>query len=163
MATRADFDRAVAFVLAQEGGYVANPADPGGATKYGISQRSYPGRDIAALTEADARAIYYVDYWVPIAASLPMPLALVVFDTAVNMGRGAADVLLTQSAGDVATYLALRKTRYDALVAARPTLAVFLDGWMHRLTALTHAATPVSVGLGALGLAILGALLWRGR
>jgi len=36
------FLKAVEMVLAHEGGYVNDPNDPGGETKYGISKRSYP-------------------------------------------------------------------------------------------------------------------------
>ena len=36
------FERAVARVLSDEGGYVDNPADPGGETNFGISKREYP-------------------------------------------------------------------------------------------------------------------------
>src|SRR5690606_28008981 len=53
------FRRAVEVVLKHEGGYVNNPSDPGGETKYGISKRSYPELDIANLTQEDAIAIYY--------------------------------------------------------------------------------------------------------
>jgi len=162
MANDSDFARAVAFVLHHEGGYVANPADPGGETKYGISKRSYPDLDIAALTEADARAIYYTDYW-PTAANLPMPLAMVVFDTAVNMGRGVAQSLLTKSGGDVERYLELRGQRYDAIVSAKPQLGVFLAGWRKRVAALASAASGTT-GLVAIGVLLLGALLvLRGR
>ena len=42
MATDQDFATAVAFVLQHEGGYVHNPADPGGETKFGISKRAHP-------------------------------------------------------------------------------------------------------------------------
>ncbi len=31
-----------AIVVGEEGGYVNNPKDPGGETKYGISKKSYP-------------------------------------------------------------------------------------------------------------------------
>jgi len=49
----ADFDPAVAKTLIREGGarFTDNPDDRGGATKYGISQRAYPGVDIPSLTE----------------------------------------------------------------------------------------------------------------
>lgn len=168
MATDADFATAVQFVLQQEGGYVANPADPGGETKYGISKRSYPDLDIAALTVDDARQIYYTDYWQQSGAdALPMPLAMIVLDTAVNMGNGAAQQLLTQSGGDPTQYLALRKERYEAIVANRPSMGVFLDGWLKRLNALAAAAitpTGLAIGGGALLVGLLTlALLGRGR
>ncbi|KUM54726.1 glycosyl hydrolase 108 family protein [Rheinheimera sp. EpRS3] len=41
-----DFQHAVAFVLAREGGYVCHVDDPGGETNFGISKRAYPREDI---------------------------------------------------------------------------------------------------------------------
>ena len=49
-----NFTRAISFVLKWEGGYVNDPADPGGKTKYGISKRYHPKVDIKALTEKEA-------------------------------------------------------------------------------------------------------------
>jgi lysozyme family protein len=54
------------WILAVEGGYVNNPADPGGETKYGISKRAYPNIDIAKLTLDQALNIYYNAYWQPL-------------------------------------------------------------------------------------------------
>ena len=34
------------WILQTEGGYVNDPADPGGETKYGISKKAYPTVDI---------------------------------------------------------------------------------------------------------------------
>jgi lysozyme family protein len=59
----AAFLESVDVVLADEGGLVNNPSDPGGVTKFGISQRSYPKLDIANLTRDGAIAIYYADFW----------------------------------------------------------------------------------------------------
>ena len=61
--TDMSFDRIIEFTLQEEGGYVNNPADPGGMTKYGISKRSYPNLDIANLTIDQAKAIYERDFW----------------------------------------------------------------------------------------------------
>ena len=81
------FERAIARLLADEGGYVDNPADPGGETKFGITRREYPDVDIAALTRADAVAIYYRDWWQRYRYSeLPGPIGAKVFDLAVNIG-----------------------------------------------------------------------------
>src|SRR5207244_1797640 len=85
------FERAVARVLGDEGGYADNPSDPGGETKFGISKREYPQLDIAALTRADAIAIYYRDWWQRYRYSeLPGPIAAKVFDLAVNIGPAHA-------------------------------------------------------------------------
>jgi lysozyme family protein len=81
------FSRFVAEILKHEGGEVYDAHDPGGHTKFGISQRSYPELDIANLTLAEARAIYYRDFWLAHnLASLPDPIAFMVFDFAVHAG-----------------------------------------------------------------------------
>lgn len=92
------FETAITFVLGEEGGYGDDPADNGGATKYGISQRAYPDLDIKHLTVDQAKAIYLRDYWQPCQCDLlPPAIACAVFDTAVNMGTGAAIRFLQQA------------------------------------------------------------------
>jgi lysozyme family protein len=83
------FDRAVVFVLEQEGGEVNDPNDPGGWTKYGISQRAYPDVDIPGLMIEEAKAIYRRDYWDKL-PQLPNPVKLLAFDFGVNAGIGRA-------------------------------------------------------------------------
>jgi lysozyme family protein len=81
------FARAVARVLANEGGYSHNPLDPGGETNFGISKRQYPLVDIAALTREGAIAIYFRDWWSRYHYSvLPGPIGAKLFDLAVNIG-----------------------------------------------------------------------------
>ena len=96
------FDNAFRAVVGVEGGYTANPLDPGNwtggkcqigrcnGTKYGISAASYPSLSIADLTLSDAQVIYRRDYWDKTAGDeLPPALALLVFDAAVNSGPTA--------------------------------------------------------------------------
>jgi len=59
----ANFDQAIPQVLANEGGYVNDPKDPGGETNFGISKRTYPNVDIKNLTKEQAEAIYRRDFW----------------------------------------------------------------------------------------------------
>lgn len=92
------FIRAVDLVLKHEGGLVDHPADPGGLTNFGISQRAYPDLDIRRLTRQQAMEIYHRDYWLPIRCDeLPEPVAVVLFDMAVNMGRDRAVRLLQRA------------------------------------------------------------------
>lgn len=86
------FDVAVELVLKHEGGLVNDPRDPGGLTKYGISQRSYPGIDIRKLTLDRARAIYRKDWWDRFRyGEITNPtLSIKVFDIAVNIGARRA-------------------------------------------------------------------------
>ena len=68
-----DFASCLTFTLREEGGYVDNPADPGGATNMGITLATY--RDwsddsnlgpaqVQDMTERTARAIYQSLYWI---------------------------------------------------------------------------------------------------
>jgi len=89
---------ALSFVLEHEGGYVNDPDDPGGETNFGICARAYPDVDIAALTRAGAKEIYRRDYWhAQNCDQMPAHVALVMFDTAVNLGLRAAGRLLQRS------------------------------------------------------------------
>ena len=92
------FLQAVEVVLAHEGGYVHDPRDPGGETKYGISKRSYPHLDIANLTREDAIAIYYRDWWQRYGYGhlQDEAVATKLLDMAVNMGPATAHRLLQE-------------------------------------------------------------------
>jgi len=82
-----DFNIAFDRLLGHEGGYVNDPKDPGGETKWGISKRSYPNVDIKNLTRDQAKAIYRRDFWDLIHAErLHDGVAFQLFDFAVNSG-----------------------------------------------------------------------------
>lgn len=88
-----DFQVAVTDLIDRwEGGYVNDPKDPGGETKYGISKRAYPAVDIANLTRERAEALYQVDYWTPCQLEDvdAAPVATKMLNMAVNMGTGTA-------------------------------------------------------------------------
>jgi len=89
------FEAAFAALIDLEGGYINDPDDPGGETKYGISRKSYPDLDIESLTEEEARAIYRKDFWEALSLSevTTLEIAGEIFDTAVNMGKHAAAVI----------------------------------------------------------------------
>jgi len=92
------FETAFNLVIQKEGGYVNDPYDRGGETKYGISKRSYPYLDIKNLTLQQAKEIYYRDYWIPSKAYLlPPQLAIMHFDTAVNTGIKTANKILQKA------------------------------------------------------------------
>jgi len=59
----AEQQQAIASAIIEREGELSNhPADPGGLTKFGISQRTYPHLAIASLTRAQAQAIYVRDF-----------------------------------------------------------------------------------------------------
>ena len=95
--TNLKFEDIIDDVLKREGGekITKDPSDPGGTTKYGISQRAFPDLDIEALNEQQAKLIYFEKYWVKSRAEkMPNQLKEIYFDMCVNFGiRGAGKVL----------------------------------------------------------------------
>jgi lysozyme family protein len=97
-----NFLTAVERCLSHEGGYVDNPNDPGGETKFGISKRSYPNVNIKNLTREGAIAIYKTDFWDRVKGDrLYDGVAYQLFDFAINSGAGTA-IRHLQKALDVA-------------------------------------------------------------
>lgn len=124
------FDRAFEFVIGHEGGYVNDPQDPGGETKFGISKRAYPDLDIKALTLEQAKSIYFRDYWVAAGcgAVADESMAILMFDCAVNQGVSRAKQIAARAKTPV-EFQAERALHYASL----PTFARFGRGWMRRL------------------------------
>lgn len=95
-----NFEGAFDRLISNEGGYVNDPRDPGGETKFGISKRSYPTADIAALTREGAKAIYLRDFWQRGQMDqYDGAIAFQVFDIAVNSGIETAVRLMQRAAG----------------------------------------------------------------
>lgn len=103
--TAANFPAELSDELVFEGGFTNDPADPGGATDFGITLATlshWLGRaasvaELRAMTDAEKAAIYRGMFWNPIQGdALPAGVDLVVFDMAVNGGpRRAAQMLQT--------------------------------------------------------------------
>jgi len=102
----AEFVPAFNHTVGVEGGYVNDPDDPGGETKYGISKRSYPDLDIKNLDINDASVIYFKDFWKRLNLDQVnnQTIAAEVFDTAVNCGRFKAAEILQRSLNMVGGY-----------------------------------------------------------
>ncbi len=95
-----NFEDAWTLTMSWEGGSKLHtvPGDPGGTTKYGISQRAYPNMDMASLGPEVAKDIARIDYWDRVRADeLPGELRWHVFDTAFNSGVGRAGRILQRA------------------------------------------------------------------
>lgn len=141
------FERSVAFVLRQEGGYVNDPRDPGGETNFGISKRAFPSADIRGMTKERASEIYRVNYWNAVRADeMPSGIGFMVFDLAVNAGVHRSIVLLQRACGitedgilgpvtiaaaQTVTPMALGAVRV-AFYRSLPTFGVYGHGWIRR-------------------------------
>ena len=104
-----NFDKAIEQTLALEGfgSLVDDILDPGGLTRWGISQKSYPEVDIGRLTRDQAIAMYRRDFWHPLYDQIESEeLATELFDFGVNTSsRGWPKVgvrILQESVGYLA-------------------------------------------------------------
>ncbi len=141
------FARCLELVLRQEGGYADHPADPGGATNFGITRKTLarwrkispwwelPKAAVKALAVAEAAQIYEASYWRRVAGeALPAGIDLALFDFAVNSGPERA------------------------IKALQAALRVKADGWIGPLT-----LDALRARIGAAGVASIIVALCDGR
>lgn len=117
-----------------------DPDDNGGATKFGIDQRSHPHVDIKNLTEDQATTIYWNEWLRDGCDHLPSPLDWLYFDSAVNCGIGRAQSFLNESRRDPKKYQDARRGFYNRLAESKPKLKKFLKGWLARVDDLSRVA-----------------------
>lgn len=140
------FKKALKFVLQWEGGYVNNPNDLGGATNKGITQYTYNAwrkskglvfQDVRNITDTEVEAIYFKNYWTRAKCPTMSPkFAVLVFDTAVNMGISRAQEFLRASEWKYPEkFIAARGSKYREF-AKYGNQQIFLKGWLNRLNAL---------------------------
>jgi lysozyme family protein len=151
-------------------GYVNDPLDQGGETKFGVAKNANPDLDIHSLDWDATMRVYYRRYWLAAncddLAEFAPRLAVLHFDIAVNHGVGRAGKFLQKAVGaavdgDVGPgTLALVKTAvaageiaacndvcdqrvafYHAIVANKPEQVRFLKGWLRRASELRAFVT----------------------
>jgi lysozyme family protein len=166
------WDRAIAALLASEGGYVNHPDDPGGPTRWGITladaRRHWkPGAtadDVRRMPEAAARAIYRERYWNALRCNeLPSGIDYAVFDYGVNSGVGRAGRVLRRvlglpdrsgaidrpvcdaaHAGDAAALINAICAERMAFLRSLKTFAVFGRGWTRRVAHVRSTALALA-------------------
>jgi hypothetical protein len=87
------FHYATNLIIELEGGdkLHTHPNDPGGTTKYGISQAAHPHVDVPTLTRGAAKAIYREHYWNPVTSRVVEPaMQILVYDSAIQHGTQTA-------------------------------------------------------------------------
>lgn len=149
------FETALAHVLKSEGGYVDHPADPGGRTNLGCTQKVWEEwvghpvdeKTMRGLTPEIVAPMYKRKYWDKIHGDdLPDGIDYCVFDAAVNSGPGRAVKWLQ---GCVGTDMdgSLGPKTLGAVKAANPESLVS-DYSKRRLSFLTDLPTWQSFGKG---------------
>lgn len=133
--TPSNFNSALSFVLANEGTvFTIDPADAGGATRYGITLRTLAdwrrkagapvpaANDVRDLKMDEVTDIYRAAYWLPIGgdALLDAGISTCLFDQAVNNGPGAA----ARAAQAIATGIAQVPLTADGVIGPASIAAI---------------------------------------
>jgi lysozyme family protein len=172
------FETALQLVFHAEGGLANVPGDRGGLTKYGVTNKTYQSyrrlvsdpalpRSVRDITVPIAADVYRRLFWDQCSAgACELPLAVVVFDMAVNSGPETAKRYLQRALGvpedgeigpqtlaalhvadqkEVAfRYLDLRWGFYEAIIRRDRTQAKFRRGWLNRLEHLRQWLSGLS-------------------
>jgi lysozyme family protein len=153
-----NIETAIQKTLVHEGGYVNNPNDKGGPTKFGITQADLPGEDIAMITPQRAAAYYREHYVKPLYPEIAdQLLGEKLFDMGVLFGVGTAVKLLqitmttslsvvsdgvfgpstlaavNQSTNLLQPYRTTLINHCIQIVNRNPGDAVFIQGWLNRI------------------------------
>ena len=146
-----NFERAFEKLLGHEGGFVDHPKDPGGSTRYGITQRvaranGYEG-DMRNFPLAEAKRIARKDYWDAVRADeMPDAVRFDLFDAAYNSHPTQATKWLQRAAGATDDGIIGPKTMLAVRMADPHRLAARFNG--HRLRFLTGLKTWPTFGRG---------------
>jgi lysozyme family protein len=103
-----NWQKSFELMLKSEGGYVNNPADPGGMTNLGVTKATWEnwvGREsdeaeMRGLTPEKVEPLYKKKYWDAVRADeLPVGLDYLMFDFGVNAGPGRAIKVMQSAVG----------------------------------------------------------------
>lgn len=152
------FEKALGIVLEFEG---YKTEDTGGRTVYGISENAHPEaiEKMWKLPEAEAReiakGIYYEEYWEKLFMVLKgevldalyetpegQALAITLFDTAVNMGFGRAQSMLSEAINngenltEAKESILWERVEFYTNLAKSKKYSPYLRGWLNRVIQL---------------------------
>ena len=155
-----NWQKSFELMLKSEGGYVNNPADPGGMTNLGVTKATWEnwvGREsdeaeMRGLTPEKVEPLYKKKYFDAVRGDeLPMGLDYLMFDFAVNAGAGRAIKTLQTAVGVTPdggfgpmTMAAVQAVDPNELIErfsqakedfyrSLTTIATFGKGWLNRV------------------------------
>lgn len=106
---KANFDRCLALLFGDEGGYANDPHDNGGPTNFGITQKvlnewraehGVPTEPVRGIKRAEAADIYRAEFWNAVRGDdLPAGVDYLVFDGGVHSGPARSVRWLQQMLG----------------------------------------------------------------
>lgn len=127
-----NWNKSFDLVIVNEGGYVDNKLDPGGATNWGCTQSSWEGYighkvsvdDMKALTKEDVKPLYKKRYWDAIHGdAIPSGLDYCLFDCAINSGVNRSAKIIQEIVGVFADG-AIGNNTVSAITQLNPVTAI---------------------------------------
>jgi lysozyme family protein len=167
-----NWQKSFELMLKSEGGYVNNPADPGGMTNLGVTKATWEnwvGREsdeaeMRGLTPEKVEPLYKKKYFDAVRGDeLPMGLDYLMFDFAVNAGAGRAIKTLQTAVGVTPdggfgpmTMAAVQAVDPNELIErfsqakedfyrSLTTFATFGKGWLNRVADVKVKASAMLV------------------
>ena len=164
--TASNFAASLKLVLQSEGGNDDDPADHGGRTSRGVTQKEYSAwrrmegkseLDVWQAPQEDIETIYHDEYWEPLCDTLPSGVDYIVFNNNVLDGPVRSTILLQQALGVTADGRVGPITREAIQAADAATLIAklsvasrafylslhqprFTKGWLNRVASVNKNA-----------------------
>lgn len=161
-----NFRPSLAAVLKSEGGNDDDPADHGGRTSRGITQREYDAwrreqhlveLDVWKAPQSEIEIIYHDEYWNPNCDLLPIGADFLLFNMNVNAGPTRGAIILQRALGVAAdgrigpiTREAIRKAEPRGLISAYSNVSrafylglhqpKYTKGWLNRVVFVQQTA-----------------------
>jgi len=127
-----NWNKSFDLVIVNEGGFVDNKLDPGGATNWGCTQAVWEGYighkvsvdDMKALTKEDVKPLYKKRYWDAIHGdAIPSGLDYCLFDCAINSGVNRSAKIIQEIVGVFADG-AIGNNTVSAITQLNPVTAI---------------------------------------
>jgi len=167
---QSDWQKSFELMLKSEGGYVNNPADPGGMTNLGVTKATWEnwvGRasdeaEMRGLTPEKVEPLYKKKYWDAVRGDeLPAGISYLCFDFAVNAGAGRSIKTLQTAVGvtpdggfgpmtmaavqavDPVDLIERFSQAKEDFYRSLTTFATFGKGWLNRVADVKVKATSM--------------------
>jgi lysozyme family protein len=157
---KSNYEDCLAITLKWEGGDVNHPDDPGGKTRWGITQATYDAyrksnhaatKSVFTMTKPEMLAIYKANYWDAVKGdTLAYGVDLATWDYGVNSGPSRArKTLLSVIGGDnVSTVKKLCAARMS-FVRGLKTFKTFGKGWSNRIADIEAKGVAMALAASA--------------